>query len=67
MGTEESEQVMVLLKELSVLKELNRERAASSQEDGQSGRVQLSEERQQQIGREIKELAAQKKKNAEQS
>ena len=60
MGTETSEQVMVLLKELSVLKELDTEfenRPTESQRDEH----QLRQQRKEEIVQAIKTLADQKK------
>jgi hypothetical protein len=61
MGSEESEQVLTLLKELSVLKELEKESEAGGDSDSEQGTHQL---RRQEIAQEINALAEQKKKKS---
>jgi hypothetical protein len=59
MGSDESEQVLALLKERSVLKELDGKSDRGSAPDSESGVRRL---RQQEIAEEMKALAAEKKK-----
>lgn len=63
MGSEASEEMMALLKELSVLKELDKEHDASSDQTEQEA-CRQRQKRQEEIAREIKEVADQK--NAQQ-
>jgi hypothetical protein len=63
MGSETSERMMTLLKELSVLKELDKEHDASSDQAEQEA-CRQRQQRQEEIAREIKEVAEQK--NAQQ-
>jgi hypothetical protein len=59
MGSDESEQVLALLKELSVLKERDSKPDGNSAIDSERGARRI---RQQEIGEEIKGLAEEKKK-----
>jgi hypothetical protein len=59
MGSDKSEQVLALLKELSVLKELDSKSDGGSAADSERAAGRL---RQQEIGEEIKTLAEEKKK-----
>jgi hypothetical protein len=59
MGSDKSEQVLTLLKELSVLKERDNKSKGGSATDAERSARTL---RQQEIGQEIKALAEEKKK-----
>jgi hypothetical protein len=65
MGSHESEQVLSLLNELSVLKTLDAEFDALPQGEPERDAHRLRQQRQQQISEEIKGLAEQKKNGAD--
>ena len=65
MSSQESEQVLVLLNELSMLKKLDVENQAPLQSEGDAHG--LREKRRQQIAEEIKTLAEQKKNGTDQA
>lgn len=61
MGSPESEQVLTLLKELSVLKELDSEYEGSLKTESERDAHRLRQQRRHAIAEEIKALAAQRK------
>ena len=63
MGTEASDQMMALLQELSMLKKLEEENEASSDQSDPEGR-RLRQQRQQEITQQMKALAQEKQENA---
>ena len=67
MSSNESEQVLALLKELSLLKELDTRYEAGLKTESELEAHRLRQQRHQEIAEEIKALAAQKKNDAEQS
>lgn len=67
MSSHESEQVLALLKELSLLKELDTRYEAGLKPESEREAHRLRQQRHQEIADEIKALAAQKKNDAEQS
>ena len=67
MSSNESEQVLALLKELSLLKELDTRYEAGLKTESEQDAHRLRQQRHQEIAEEIKALAAQKKNDAEQS
>jgi hypothetical protein len=67
MSSHESEQVLTLLKELSLLKELDSGYEAGPKTEAERGAHRLRQQRHQEIAEEIKALADQKKNDAEQS
>lgn len=67
MSSNESEQVLALLKELSLLKELDTRYETGIQTESEKEAHRLRQQRHQEIADEIKALAAQKKNDAEQS
>ncbi len=64
MSTPESEQVLTLLKELSVLKELDSERGYGSNPESERDTQRLRQERHQEIVAEIKAVAEEKRNRA---
>jgi hypothetical protein len=66
MGSDESVQVLTLLKEISVLKELDSEYEAGPKTQSQRDAHRQRQQRHQEIAEDIKALAEQKK-NGEQS
>ena len=67
MSGSESEQVLILLKELSVLKQLDSEYESGSKTNPDRDAHRQRQQRHQEITEEIKALASQKKNDAEQS
>jgi hypothetical protein len=67
MSSHESEQVLILLNELSVLKKVDGELESLPQTDAERDAHRLRHQRQQQISEEIKVLAEQKKNGFEQA
>jgi hypothetical protein len=67
MSSHESEQVLIFLKELSVLKELDSEYEGGPKTESEQDTHRLRQQRHQEIADEIKALAKQKKNGAEQS
>jgi hypothetical protein len=67
MSSHESEQVLTLLKELSLLKELDSGYEAGPKTEAERDAHRLRQQRHQEIAEEIKALADQKKNDAEQS
>lgn len=67
MSSHESEQVLTLLKELSLLKELDNGSEVGSKTESERDAHRLRQQRLQEITEEIKALAAQKKNDDEQS
>jgi len=67
MSSPESEQVLTLLKELSVIKELDGEYEVAPKTESERDAHRLRQQRHQEIGTEIKAVAEQKKNGAEQS
>jgi hypothetical protein len=67
MGSDESVQVLTLLKEISVLKELDSEYEAGLKTQFEQDAHRLRQQRHQEIGGEIKALADQKKNNEQSS
>jgi hypothetical protein len=67
MSSHESEQVLIFLKELSVLKELDSEYEGGPKTESEQDTHRLRQQRHQEIADEIKALAEQKKNGAEQS
>jgi hypothetical protein len=65
MGGHESEEVLTLLKELSVLKQLDSEYEAAPKTETERENHRLREQRQKEIAEQIKALAEQKKNDAE--
>jgi hypothetical protein len=61
MSSHESEQVLALLKELSLLKELDRGYEAESKTEAERNDYQLRQKRHREIGEEIQAIAEQKK------
>jgi hypothetical protein len=58
-----SQEMLALLKELSMLKALDTEYATGSKSDEEQQEHRLRQQRHQEIGQEIKKLAKQKKAN----
>jgi hypothetical protein len=67
MSSHESEQVLILLKELSLLKELDNGYEVGPKTESERDAHQRRHQRHHEIAEEIKALAAQKKNDAEQS
>jgi hypothetical protein len=67
MGSDKSVQVLTLLKEISVLKELDSEYQAGPKTQVEQNAHQQREERHQGIAEEIKALAKEKKNDEQQS
>ena len=67
MGSDESVQVLTLLKEISVLKELDSEYEAGLKTQCEQDAHRQRQHRHQEIGGEIKALAEQKKNNEQSS
>lgn len=67
MSNEESEQVLALLKELSVLKKLDSEYEDSPKTESERDAHRLRQQRHREITEEIKALAEQKNNGGEQS
>jgi hypothetical protein len=67
MSTHESEEVLTLLKELSMLKELDSQFESGPKTESECAAHRLRQQRHQEIGEELKALAEQKKRNAEPS
>ena len=67
MGSDESVQVLTLLKEISVLKELDSEYEAGLKTQCEQDAHRQRQERHQKIAEEIKALAEQKKNNEQSS
>lgn len=61
MSSQESEEMLVLLKELSMLKTLDSEYEAGSKSDADQEAHRLRQRRHKEIGEEMKALAEQKK------
>jgi hypothetical protein len=67
MSSQESEQVLTLLKELSLLKELDSGYEAGLKTEAERDAHRVRQQRHQEIGEELKALAEQKKRDAEPS
>jgi hypothetical protein len=67
MSNHESEQVLILLKELSFLKELDARYEAGFKTESEREAHRLRQQRRQEIGDEIKALADQKKSDGDKS
>ena len=67
MSGSESEQVLILLKELSVLKQLDSEYESGSKPESDKDAHRLRQRRHREIAEEIKTLADQKQNNSERS
>jgi hypothetical protein len=67
MGSQESDQVLNLLEELSMLRELDSRYEDSLKTEAEQDAHRLRQQRHQEIGEEIKALAEQKKNDADQS
>ena len=67
MSSHESEQVLNLLKELSILKELDNHYESGPKTEPDCAAHRLRQQRHQEIGAEIKALAEQKKSGAQTS
>ena len=63
MTSQESEEMLALLKELSMLKALDTEYETGNKSDDQQEAHRLRQQRHEDIGQEIKALAQQKKAN----
>lgn len=63
MSSPESEEMLVLLKELSMLKALDTEYEAGSKSDADQEAHRLRQQRHKEIGEQMKALAEQKKAN----
>ena len=67
MSSPESEQVLTLLKELSVMKELDGEYEGGPRTESERDAHRLRQQRHREVTAEIKAVAGQKKNGAEQS
>jgi hypothetical protein len=67
MSTHESEEVLTLLKELSMLKELDSQFESGAKTESECAAHRLRQKRHREIGEELKALAQQKKRDAEPS